>query len=163
VTRFLLWRPHTSISDSDAHIEQSLVKWESGSAYTWFLFSRATDELIGSIAARPNGNEVELGYVLAKKFWGRGLMLEAILAIVDWAFSRPTVTTVLALCDVDNVASARLLEKAGFRLEQRRDRWSIHPNISDLPRDCYAYVKTRSEPADTLTAKKVSDNVAGLL
>src|SRR4051794_1136674 len=120
VTRFLLWRPHAAVSNSKAFIDHALENWAAQTAFTWFLFTRTEDELVGCIAARPKANEVELGYVLARECWGHGLMLEAITAIVGWAFGEPTVTRVLAVCDVDNVASARLLEKAGFILEQKR-------------------------------------------
>jgi RimJ/RimL family protein N-acetyltransferase len=48
-----------------------------------------------------------------------------------------------AVCDVDNAASARVMEKAGMQREGVLRRWSVHPNISAEPRDsfCYAIVK----------------------
>jgi len=143
VTRFLLWRPHAVVSNSEAFIERALENWVGGSTFSWFLFTRTDDELVGCIAARPKDGEVELGYVLARKFWGRGLMLEAITTITDWAFTHPAVSRVTAFCDIENAASARLLEKAGFRQQGIRECWSVHPNISDEPRDCYAYATLR--------------------
>ena len=147
VTRFLLWRPHTSVTDSEAFIQHASETWATGAAFTWFLFIRSNNELAGSIAARPKGNEIEIGYVLARRCWGRGLMLEAITASVDWSFSQLQVKRVFALIDTENVASARVLEKAGFHRQGIREKWSIHPNISDQPRDCYEYV--RLSPAQT--------------
>jgi len=44
-----------------------------------------------------------------------------------------------AVCDVENIGSARVLEKSGFVREGLLRRWLIHPNISDEPRDCYSY------------------------
>ena len=46
---------------------------------------------------------------------------------------------VWATCDVDNLASARVLEKAGFEREGRLHNWIVHPNIGPEPRDCYVY------------------------
>ena len=48
-----------------------------------------------------------------------------------------------AVCDIDNLASARVMEKAGMQREGILKRWSVHPNISAEPRDsyCYAVVK----------------------
>jgi RimJ/RimL family protein N-acetyltransferase len=84
-----------------------------------------------------------LGYVLGRKFWGQGYMTEAVRAVVDYALAEPEVFRVWAVCDVENAASARVLEKAGMRREGILRRWSMHPNISDEPRDslCYARVK----------------------
>jgi RimJ/RimL family protein N-acetyltransferase len=47
------------------------------------------------------------------------------------------------VCDVDNIASARVMEKAGLTLEGRLRRWLVHPNISDEPRDCLGYARVR--------------------
>jgi len=43
------------------------------------------------------------------------------------------------LCDVENPASGRVLEKVGMRREGMLRRQMIHPNVSDAPRDCYCY------------------------
>lgn len=144
MTRHLLWRPHVDVSNSQDFIEHALENWTAASAFTWFLFTRTNDELIGCIAARRKKDETELGYVLARKFWGQGLMPEAIGPIVEWAFTEPTVTRVTAACDIENAASARVLEKAGFSRQGTLERWSVHPNISDEPRDCYLYVRNRA-------------------
>jgi RimJ/RimL family protein N-acetyltransferase len=143
VTRYLMWRPHVAVADSEAIIEHFLQKWSEGSAFSWFLFTGGDGDLIGSIAARVKQEEIELGYVLARPFWGRGLMLEAIAAVVEWAFTRPDIGRVSAMCDVENHASARVLEKAGFNRQAVLPAWSVHPNLSELPRDCYLYVKNR--------------------
>jgi RimJ/RimL family protein N-acetyltransferase len=71
-------------------------------------------------------------------------MSEAVTAVVDWAFSEPSVLRVGAVCDIDNQRSARLLERAGFEREGILRSWAIHPNISSSPRDCYSYSKTRN-------------------
>jgi len=46
---------------------------------------------------------------------------------------------VWATCDVDNVASARLLERVGMEREGVLRRWLVHPNLSEAPRDCLCY------------------------
>ena len=91
VTRYLMWRPHRTIADSERIIQHFLHGWSTGSEFCWFLFTRSDHELIGSIAARIKQHRVELGYVLARSFWGRGLMLEAISVVVQWAFTQPAL------------------------------------------------------------------------
>ena len=86
---------------------------------------------------------LELGYWLAEPFWGRGLVPEAIAAIVGYAFATfPEVTVVQARHMVTNPASGRVLEKAGFQLEGRlRDAAIKYGIVSDL----LVYSRTRAE------------------
>ena len=59
------------------------------------------------------------------------------------------VTRVSGVCDVENLASARVLEKAGMLREGRLRRHTVHPNVSDHPRDVYLYARTRPLEAAT--------------
>ncbi len=61
----------------------------------------------------------ELGYWLGEQAWGRGIMTEAVAAFVPWAFERYSLTRIYAHVFDFNVASARVLEKAGFICEGR--------------------------------------------
>lgn len=144
VTRYLTWRPHGNVSESEEIIEQFISAWRVRREFCWFITMQATGELIGSIGSRNDHHRIELGYVLARPYWGRGLMVEAVTAVVDWLFTDMGVFRISALCDTENRASARVLEKAGFEREAILRRWAIHPNISAVPRDCYSYVKVRS-------------------
>ena len=105
---------------------------------------RGEDQVIGMIGLRPRGSKADIGYVLARPHWGRGLMTEAGRAIVDLAFADPAVYRVWAVCDADNAASARVMEKLGMTLEGTLRRWIVHPNVSDAPRDalCYSRIRT---------------------
>ena len=67
-------------------------------------------------------------------------MVEALTAVVDWGLSQPSVWRI---GDVDNLASARVMEKVGLACEALLRRWSMHPNVSDEPRDCFSYVRSR--------------------
>lgn len=143
VTRYLMWRPHNDVGDADAAARRFLNDWASKTQFCWLIFARDTGELAGSIAARKAENEMNLGFLLARSYWGRGFMAEAVAAVVHWAFSDPSISRIWAACDVENRASARVLEKTGFLLEGVLEQSSLHPNISAIPRDCYSFVQTR--------------------
>jgi RimJ/RimL family protein N-acetyltransferase len=68
----------------------------------------------------PNNGEVEIGYGIVVSRQGRGYATEAVQTLVSAAWSMPSVLAVLAGTDDDNVASQRVLEKAGFRLVEKR-------------------------------------------
>jgi RimJ/RimL family protein N-acetyltransferase len=143
VARYMIWRPHRDLSETFAFLDRCEAAWRDGTAYPWTLWVKETGALAGMIEARPNPPAVSLGYVLRRSLWRQGLMTEAARAVVAWALARPDVYRVWATCDIDNVASARLLEAVGMQREGVLRRWLVHPNIDDAPRDaqCYAIVK----------------------
>ena len=145
LSRFMTWRPHTALDESRAFLAWCEERWQHGIAYCWTI-SRQTDaSLLGTIEARPDGHRVELGYVLRRDAWGVGYATEAVRAVMAWAFSQRAVHRVWAVCDVENRASARVLEKAGMSREGRLRAWGLFPAFP-APRDvwCYATVRERS-------------------
>lgn len=58
---------------------------------------------------------VEIGYGLIPECWGKGYATEAVIEMTKWALSQPGVTLVEAETDPDNIASQKVLSKAGFK------------------------------------------------
>ena len=71
---------------------------------------------VGEDVYRRNG---EIGYWLGRRWWGRGIATAAVRLVVDYAFGQLGLTRVYAEVFGTNVASLRVLEKAGFTLEYR--------------------------------------------
>ncbi|HEX2696492.1 MAG TPA: GNAT family N-acetyltransferase [Anaerolineales bacterium] len=139
VTRYLTWQPHKNIEETHSIVELMLKLWDEGKVYTYIIALKDLDSAIGTIAMQPNGFKVEIGYALARSYWGKGYMTEAARVIINWLFQQPDVYRVFAACDIENSASARVLEKAGMTREGILHRSSMHPNVSDEPRDSYIY------------------------
>jgi RimJ/RimL family protein N-acetyltransferase len=143
VTRYLIWRPHRSRDETRAYIERCLatpVEVEQ----TYMVVGREDNVVRGAFALRQRASHrLDCGYVLARRWWQQGLMTEALNRIAEWGLRLPTVFRIGAVCDVDNLASARVLEKSGFVREGLLRRWLVHPNISDQPRNCYSYARVR--------------------
>jgi RimJ/RimL family protein N-acetyltransferase len=91
------------------------------------------------IEIRVDEFKADVGYVISRENWGQGIATEALRSLVDWALSDDSIYRVWALCDVENPASARVLEKVGMQRKGVLRRQMIHPNVSDAPRDCYCY------------------------
>ena len=70
-------------------------------------------------------------------------MTEALFEVVRWALQQERVFRIGAVCDVENLGSARVMEKAGLVREGVLRRWMMHPNVSDEPRDCFSYARVR--------------------
>jgi [ribosomal protein S5]-alanine N-acetyltransferase len=75
----------------------------------------------------------ELGFWLGEPLWGQGIMTEAIDAFLPWAFKTHRLQRVFAMVRDGNVASERVLEKAGFQMEGclRKSIRDRHGNLRD--------------------------------
>ncbi len=143
VTRYMTWLPHKTEVETCAFLRRCVMALEQRTAVPWVIERRTDHRLLGVIELRPEGHRASLGYVLGRAHWGQGLMTEAARAVMDWAFEVPDIYRVWAVTDVDNVASARVLEKVGMTREGLLRRWIMHPNVSSEPRDCWCYARVR--------------------
>jgi [ribosomal protein S5]-alanine N-acetyltransferase len=143
VCRFMIWTPHTSESDTRQFISSCIEAWQVGARLPYILTERDSDVAVGMIEARRQGTTVDIGYVLARSHWGKGLMPEAIQSLTSVALSNADIFRVQATCDTENFPSQRALEKSGFNREGRLERYTVHPNISPEPRTCFMYAKCR--------------------
>lgn len=143
VTKYLKWRPSTRIEETQEFLRICHSAWEEGRSFQWAIVRKEDDRLMGMVEFRVDDHRWELGYVLARSYWGNGYMTEAIKVLVDWALKQDKIYRIWAVCDIENIASARVMEKVGMRREGILRRWSMHPTVSDQPRDsyCYAIVK----------------------
>jgi len=143
VCRYMIWSPHDSVQVTRSFIGECLEAWKDGARMPYVITLRDSRDPIGMIEARMQNTTVDIGYVLARPRWGNGLMPEAIRALGAAALSHARIFRVQAFCDVENIASQRALEKAGFLREGRLERYMVHPNLSPDPRPCFMYAKCR--------------------
>jgi RimJ/RimL family protein N-acetyltransferase len=97
------------------------------------------------------GRTAEVGYAFDRAFWGQGYATESLGALVDFLFDDIGVTRVEAMLDPANPASARLLERTGFRYEGRT-RLSFWKD--DEPSDDLLYGMLRPDREAWLTRRK---------
>lgn len=123
VTRFTLFDAHKSLDDS----RRFVVDYVVGSyaemmpdPFAVTLKHNPDPRMVGAVgchwASRPN-QTMELGYWLAEHLWGRGLVAEATVAVMRFAFANYPVERIQARVIAGNAASERVLEKIGFRRE----------------------------------------------
>ena len=143
VTRYADWPISTSIASVQQRLRAREDEWSSGAEFNWVLTVPPDDRAIGGIACTLSGHAAEFGYLVARQFWRNGYATEAACAIVEWIFSVRSVWRLSATCDVDNLASARVLEKAGLTREAILRRAIVRPNLSREPRDAFLYSKVR--------------------
>ena len=94
-------------------------------------------QVIGGIGLEKiDGHEAEIGYWLGEKYWGRGIVTSAVEAVTRYAFTDLRLSRVYAYTFPSNKASARVLEKAGYRYEGRSKR---HVVKGGTRRDCLLF------------------------
>ena len=84
----------------------------------WAVIERASGQLIGDAGLEVTAEGVELGYTLARAWWGQGLATEAAQRCVQAAFGPLGLTRLVAVVDPANPASAGVLGRLGFREER---------------------------------------------
>jgi ribosomal-protein-alanine N-acetyltransferase len=119
VTRFLPWEPATEIENVRPFLADQVGRRERRESLGLAILLRETNEMIGSTdlmdLKRARG-EAELGYLLARPFWGRGLMTEAARLTLEHGFGRLRLIRIRAYADAENQGSRRVLEKIGMRV-----------------------------------------------
>lgn len=112
--------PYTG-DDADWWLNRQMETLRNQTRPTTFALREESGKLIGSIGAegvRPGlSHKAEIGYWLAKPFWGRGIMTVTVGAFVNYALTELEMVRLTAHVFEANVASARVLEKNGFKLE----------------------------------------------
>ncbi len=144
-TRYLSWRTHDTPEQTAEFLAGAEVRWRDGSECIWALVSRADQQAIGVLGVVDSPHGVEVGYVLGRDWWGRGLMSEALAAVMDWLRAQPEVHRVWAYCAVGHQRSAAVLERAGMQFECTLRRWVVLPNIDAAPQDADVYSWVRGE------------------
>ncbi len=142
VSKYMMRRPLTHASEAEKFLNGCVSAWEGGRRFPYALTLRGQESSpIGMLDAIPEGHIFYLGYVRARNLCGQGLMPEAVQTFSELALSLPAIFRLQATCDVENIASARKLEKSGFVREGRLERYTLHPKISDEPSPCFIYAK----------------------
>ena len=83
---------------------------------------KETKEIIGMVSLMNvdyDNKNAEIGYWLGKKYWGKGIMKEAIKLILDFGFKKLKLVRIYAKVMHPNITLAKLLEKSGFKYEGR--------------------------------------------
>jgi ribosomal-protein-alanine N-acetyltransferase len=110
--------PDPELADFLPHYSSQLRQDPQALGYgVWLVIERDSRMVVGSAGfqGRPIADgEVEIGYGGHVDFRNRGYAIEAARALVEWAFEQPGVKCVMAQCDQDNIASRRVVLKAGL-------------------------------------------------
>lgn len=140
VTRHLEWDAY-----DDPALAAAFIRSTHRGPPTWYAYAvtdRATGALVGGVDLRVVSRadrRGEVGYGLARPYWGRGYATEAAALLVRFGFETLGLVRIQALCAVENVRSRRTLERVGMRREGRLLNYRL---AHGRPSDHYLYAAT---------------------
>ena len=108
-------------------IERQLTHWEEHRLGWWAVVPQGQTELIGwnGLQYLPETDEVEVGYLLSKQFWGRGYATEGAKASLEFGFEKLGLEQIIGLTHPENMASQNVLKKCGMRYMEQKEYFGM--------------------------------------
>lgn len=119
--RYLPWGPHKDVNVTHRRILSWVENYKYPDVYNWAIYLKSDLQVIGSISVEMSNDKeksCEIGYCIGKDYWGRELVLEALRAVMHYLFYEVGYRTIFAKHDTQNVASGRVMQKAGMHYER---------------------------------------------
>ena len=120
VTKYLTWSPHSSLKETERYIKILQKKYADGSFNDWGVVLKDSGKFVGTCGYTSFNyaeNTAEVGYVLAKPYWGQGLMPEAVHEVMRFGFETFGLDGFTAKFMEGNDASGRVMQKCGMTFE----------------------------------------------
>lgn len=143
VTKYLVWKPHTGIEESQETIKEWIADYEKTNFYLWAIEVNELEQPIGSISAVKVSDQieaVEIGYCIGKDYWHHGYTSEALAEVMRFFFEEVGVSRVESCHDPQNPNSGKVMEKCGLLYEgtRRKADWNNTGIV-----DCCMYGKVQ--------------------
>lgn len=125
VTKYLTWPTHDSVEISRMVLSDWVSHYTEAAYYQWAIVPKDLGEPIGSIAVVHLNDRVgkaEIGYCIGQSWWHRGIMSEALDAVICYLINEVGANRVEACHDPNNPHSGAVMAKCGMKFEgvQRR-------------------------------------------
>ena len=120
VSEYTMWSTHVSIEDTKYFLKSLTKMYKKRELVDWGIVHKAEKKFIGTcgfVEWSMTHSRAEIGYALSARYWSEGYMSEAVNAIIEFGFREMLLNRVMGRCEVNNIASARVMEKVGMQLE----------------------------------------------
>lgn len=120
VTKFLTWPTYESVEPAHWILNQWIAGYEKPDFYQWMIVLKSLGEPIGSISVvrqNPEIGEGEIGYCIGRAWWHKGIMTEALTAVMKYLFTEVGMNRIAARHDPNNPHSGGVMRKCGMAYE----------------------------------------------
>ena len=133
--RYWSFAPWTERQQAIDHIARLAREREVLEFYAWVATLQGDEIVIGTCSlfgVRRDHARCVIGYSLSPERWGHGYASEMLRLAIDFAFGPLALNRIEADIDPQNIASCRLVERAGFKREGTlRERWRVGGGVQD--------------------------------
>jgi [ribosomal protein S5]-alanine N-acetyltransferase len=117
VGKYVNWFAHDSIADTERFLDSVLANYETEAGMDWAIVHKQDQKVIGTCGLFNwdlTHHRAELGYTLSQPYWNQGYMTEAVKAAIAFGFHVMMLNHIVSNCNAENIASVRVLQKAGM-------------------------------------------------
>lgn len=147
VPEYLLWRAHPSLDYTKKYIKSLKKYYKEHVFFDFAVIYKENGKMIGTCgfsAADEENHCAEIGYVLSRDYWGMGIACEAAREIIRMGFETLGFNRISAKYMIENVRSARVMEKLGMKNEGiQRQAMYVKGSYRDI--GCYSILKSEYE------------------
>lgn len=132
-TKYIMWNVHGSVSDAYDYIDSMFDIDKAGKTFTWAVQEKESAAMIGTIDLVYNESYgvYEVGYILNKRFWGKGYATEALNAVIGFAKDVLKLDKIAGAVFSVNEKSRQVLEKCGFEFVKIIENYHSRPDVLD--------------------------------
>lgn len=118
-TTYMCFLPNETIDETACFLKKVTIEWEKETPSFYEFAIDFNGSQIGAISVYLNESKDigELGWILNKLYWRKGIAFEAACAVKDFSFNTLKLKKIIACCDYRNTASYNLMKKLGMTLE----------------------------------------------
>ncbi len=120
VTKYLTWYPHPDRTYTREYLQYLGSRYSAGMFYDWAVIYEPDCKMIGTCgftSFNTAADSAEVGYVLNPAYWGKGIAVEALTRVLEFAFETLKLHRVEARFIRENERSRRVMEKVGMTFE----------------------------------------------
>lgn len=120
VTKYLAWKAYDKAEDVSLFLKSAIRDYEKMSTYHWAI--EYEGRMIGSISVMSVDDlrdNCEVGYCIGYDFWNKGIISEALAAVIKFLFDEVGMHRIMAKHDIENPASGEVMKKCGMTYEGR--------------------------------------------
>jgi ribosomal-protein-alanine N-acetyltransferase len=138
----LLWEQTRAVIDTFTQ------DWKHHNFGVWAVIYKKNQRLIGHCGLKflENTTQIQVGYLLLKSYWGKGLGTEAAKAALKYGFEEVRLPKIVAIAKPENIASRRVMEKVGMKYEKDAYYYDNDVVYYSISRQAYQAQVMRSKP-----------------
>lgn len=142
--KYNAWSVHENESITKSYISEWVDYYKKLNYYHWAIVDKNNDEVIGSFSVsniKSRKKYCEVGYTVAKKRWNEGIATEVLVKALVFLTEEVGFTTVRAMHDVRNIASGRVMIKAGMKFVKNQIQFFLSGHNFLMNCSIYEYKK----------------------